>query len=89
MQEQFAVRTVISKVVDGNVINTIKTILVTGRPAAVVAVEKIGPLQEQSWQRMRRFLDGGVIPKSGNICFESGDVRATQNLAMILRIDQA
>ncbi len=101
MQERFAIRTVIFNVARSKIDKetstwimeqTVRTVVVTGRLNAATAVETIGKFTEQSWQRMKRFLEGGAVPKSGNLTFETDEMmyagRMQANLAMILRVDE-
>lgn len=101
MQERFAIRTVIFNVARSKIDKetntwimeqTVRTVVVTGRLAAASATEMIGKFSEQSWHRMKRFLEGGAIPKTGNITFETDEAmyagRMQANLAMILRVDE-
>lgn len=102
-RERFAIRTVIfhvaqTRIDKGSNSNTwimgqtVRTVVVTGRPAAVLAAEKIGKLSEQSWARMKRFVEDAPLPKTGNLTFETDEMmyagRMQANLAMIIAVDE-
>ena len=85
MQERFVVRTnIISSTNPNDRRITIKTIVVTGRSQAVIAVEKIGKLSNGSHSNIRNFLDHNSLPH--DIFFIYAE--AGQNEAMIMQISE-
>lgn len=85
MQERFVVRTnIISSTTHTDRRIAIKTIVITGRPQAVMAVEKIGKLSNGSHGNVRDFLDGRSLPH--DIFFVYAETG--QNEAMIMQISE-